>query len=205
VNNLIQADCLSILKTLPDKSIDLLCTDPPYGIGIAKTGTLGKSRFAPKNWDDSIPSGECFREMLRVSKQQIIWGGNHFIQHLSPSRCWLVWWKKDGLPRLTFADCELAWTSFRRPAQVFNCRLYGSSVRDSKEPRVGHPTQKALEVMKWCIREFSQPGDLVLDPFAGSGTTLVAAHLLGRRFLGIEQDSEYLEIANKRLLATMGG
>ena len=204
MNDLIQADCLSILKTLPDKCADLLCTDPPYGIGIAKSGTLGNTRFKPKDWDSSIPSAEYFREMLRVSKQQIIWGGNHFAHLLTPSRCWLVWWKQDGLPRLTFADCELAWTSFQRPAQVYNCRWHGA-IRDSREPKVGHPTQKALAVMRWCINEFSRIGDLILDPFAGSGTVLLAAHQLGRRFLGIERDGEYLEIANRRLLAAKEG
>jgi site-specific DNA-methyltransferase (adenine-specific) len=136
MNNLIQADCLSILKTLPDKSADLLCTDPPYGIGIAKSGIIGDGRFTPKDWDAAIPSAEYFREMLRVSKQQIIWGGNHFAHLLTPSRCWLVRWKQDGLPRLTFADCELAWTSFQRPAQVYNCRWHGA-IRDSKERRSG--------------------------------------------------------------------
>jgi site-specific DNA-methyltransferase (adenine-specific) len=200
MNRLIQADCLEILKALPDKSIDLLCTDPPYGIGIAKSGVIGDGRYTPKNWDAAIPTAEHFRQMLRVSKQQIIWGGNYFAHLLPASRCWLAWWKKDGLPRLTFADCELAWTSFRQPAQVYNCRWHGL-IRDSKECKVGHPTQKALQVMKWCIREFSREGDLVLDPFAGSGTTLIAASQLGRQFLGIERDGEYLEIANQRLLA----
>ena len=101
-------------------------------------------------------------------------------------------------PADTFADCEMAWTSFDKPAQVFNSRWRGI-IRDSKEPRVGHPTQKALEVMKWCIASFSKPGDTILDPFLGSGTTAVAAKLLGRNYIGIEQDEEYVAMARERL------
>lgn len=198
MNRLILGDCFDTLVRLPDKSIDLLCTDPPYGIGIAKTGRIGKAVFTPKKWDAAIPPKVYFDEMRRVSKAQVIWGGNHFTHYLPPSRCWLVWWKKDGLPSLTFADCELAWTSFEKPAQVFNNRWHGP-IRANSEPRVGHPTQKALEVMKWCITSFSQPGDTILDPFLGSGTTAVAAQMLGRRYIGIEQDEEYIAMVRERL------
>ena len=198
MNRLILGNCLDTLVRLPNKSIDLLCTDPPYGIGIAKTGKLGDAKFTPKNWDAAIPPKIYFDEMLRVSKRQVIWGGNHFTHYLPASRCWLVWWKNDGLPCHTFADCEMAWTSFDKPAQVFNSRWRGF-IRDSKEPRVGHPTQKALEVMKWCIASFSNPGDTVLDPFLGSGTTAVAAKLLGRNYIGVEQDEEYVAMARERL------
>lgn len=198
MNRIILGNCLDTLVKLPDRSIDLVVTDPPYGIGVAKNGHIWDSKFTPKKWDNAIPPKVYFDEMLRVSKRQVIWGGNHFTHYLPPSRCWLVWWKNDGLPCGTFADCELAWTSFDKPAQVFNSRWRGF-VRDSKEPRVGHPTQKALEVMKWCIASFSKPGDTVLDPFLGSGTTAVAAKLLGRNFIGVEQDEEYVAMARHRL------
>lgn len=199
MNRLILGDCFDTLVHLPDKSIDLVVTDPPYGIGIARTGQIGSGRkFTPKRWDTAAPPKVYFDEMRRVSKAQVIWGGNYFAPMLPASRCWLVWWKIDGLARLTFADCELAWTSFDMNAHVFNCRWRGG-VKDSKESRVGHPTQKALEVMKWCITLFSKPGDTVLDPFLGSGTTAVAAKLLGRRYIGIEQDEEYIAMARERL------
>jgi DNA modification methylase len=200
MNQIIHADCLDVLKTLPDRSIDLLCTDPPYGLRLARKGSIGGrgNAFTPMSWDDAIPSKECFNEMLRVSKHQIIWGGNYFTDYLPPSRCWLIWYKRDNLPRNSFADCELAWTSFDRNAQVFNCRWFGF-VKDSKEPKTGHPTQKALEVMKWCLREFSREGDTILDPFAGSGTTLLAAAQLGRNYIGIEREAEYISIIKARM------
>ncbi|SUS08827.1 Site-specific DNA-methyltransferase (fragment) [uncultured Defluviicoccus sp.] len=198
MQTIIHGDCLKYLRALPDQSISLILTDPPYGLGIAKKGQIGSGkRFTPKRWD-VLPPREVFAEMRRVSRHQVIWGGNYFTHYLPPSRCWLVWYKKDGLPKNSFADCELAWTSFNRNAAVFNCRWSGF-VKDSREPRVAHPTQKALEVMKWCVAEFSQPGDTILDPFLGSGTTAVAAKLLLRRFTGIEIDREYVAIAHKRL------
>lgn len=205
VNRIICADALSVLKTLPDDSVDLICTDPPYGLGIAAKGTLsikGSSAkvrsFSKSDWDTFIPTKDYFDQIMRVSKNQIIWGGNYFAHLLPPTQCWLVWWKKDGLPRGTFSDCELAWTSFKKPAMVYNSRWHGF-IRDSKEDRIAHPTQKALDVMRWCIEEFSSPKDLVADPFLGSGTIAVAAHQLGRTYLGIEMNAEYVKIAEKRL------
>lgn len=202
---LLLGDCLEVMKALPDASIDLVLTDPPYGIGIARTNTLSvpglstaKRTFAPKEWDNKIPAKEIFDEIRRVSKNQIIFGGNYFAHLLPPTQCWLVWWKKDGLPRGSFADCELAWTSFKRPALVYNSRWHGF-IRDSKEPRVAHPTQKALDVIKWAIEEFTEPGDTILDPFLGSGTTAIAAQALGRNCTGIEIDPDYLELARRRI------
>src|SRR5262249_8191082 len=127
MNQIIEADCLDELRKMPSKSIDLILTDPPYGIGIATQGYVGARgrSFAPKTWDARIPCLEYFSEMRRVSKNQIIFGGNYFAHMLPPSQCWLVWWKNDGLPRLNFADCELAWTSFKRPSYVYNCRHRG--------------------------------------------------------------------------------
>jgi DNA modification methylase len=199
MNKIIHGDCLTYLRSLPDKAVPLLLTDPPYGLGIATRGSIGRGkRFTPKAWDVAPPSRVYFEEMLRVSEHQIIWGGNYFTPFLPASRCWLVWYKKDGLPRNSFADCELAWTSFQKNALVFNSRWSGF-VKDSREPRVAHPTQKALAVMKWCVEEFSNEGDVILDPFLGSGTTAVAAKQLRRNFIGVEIDREYVAIARERL------
>lgn len=200
MNQLLLGDCIDHLRQLPDKSVSLLLTDPPYGVGMSRRKRVGTSRvYTPKAWD-ILPAQEYFDEMRRVSRHQIIWGGNYFTHMLPPSRCWLVWYKKDGLPRNSFADCELAWTSFDRNAYVFNSRWAGF-IKDSREERVAHPTQKALEVMRWCVTEFSNPGDTILDPFLGSGTTAVAAKMLNRRYIGIEKDEEYFRIAQQRIAA----
>ena len=197
---LILDDCLPRLRSMPDKSIDLVLTDPPYGIRHARSrGANSIFRpFTPKSWDSAIPTTEFFHEMLRVGRRHIIWGGNYYAHILPPTNAWLVWYKSDGLPSLQFSDCELAWTSCPTNSRVFNCRHRGG-LKDSKETLVAHPTQKALAVMQWCIELFSKPGDTILDPFLGSGTTGVAAKLLGRKFIGIERDPEYMTIASKRI------
>lgn len=187
------------------RGIDLLLTDPPYGIGYAAGWLPADSRqMQPKAWDSSVPSRDAFSEMLRIAERHIIWGGNYFAHLLPQSNGWLVWYKNDGLPSLQFSDCEMAWTSCGTKSKVFNCRHRGW-LKDSKETLVSHPTQKALEVMKWCLELFSKPGDTVLDPFMGSGTTGVACVVLGRRFIGIERDPEYMRIATRRIaLAKLG-
>jgi len=205
INVCYQGDCLEVMKGIQDKSIDLVLVDPPYGIGIANKTSLsikGASNsvksFTKKEWDTFIPTKEYFDEIIRISKNQIIWGGNYFAHLLPPTSCYLVWWKKDGLPRGTFADCELAWTSFKKPAQVYNSRWHGF-IRDSKEDKYSHPTQKALDVIQWCVEQFSVDGNTILDCFAGSGTTLEACKNTNRNFIGIEIDQEYCDIIKERV------
>ena len=202
---LIHGDCLTELTKMPDKCVDLILTDPPYGLKIASRGRLGSGRtFTPKQWDSSMPQPEYFYEMRRVAKNLIIRGGNYFTAYLEPSRGWLVWHKNYNLPTLSFADCEMAWTSFDCNARVFNCRHRGF-VKDSKEKQLPHPTQKALALFKWCVDLFSIEGQTILDPFMGSGTAGVACVLTGRHFIGIEKDREYYDMANKRILLAQQG
>ena len=202
-------NCIDIMKHFPENEIDLIITDPPYGIAVNKMGftNAGGKKFGNavaeksyfKNFDDRKISKAFFDLMLKISKNQIIWGGNYYIDYLYPTRCMLVWYKRDGLPIRSFADCEIAWTSFDKNSMVFNCRWDGF-IRDSKEKKTGHPTQKALEVFKWCVNEFSKPYELILDPFIGSGTTAVACEEMNRKWIGIELDKNYCEIIKQRLL-----
>jgi site-specific DNA-methyltransferase (adenine-specific) len=205
INKLYLGDCLEVMKTFPDKSIDLTLTDPPYGINIGSNGTVGGGSYRGKtqkfdniDWDSKILSKEYIDEILRISKNAIIWGGNYYLDYLPSTRCMLVWYKRDGLPIRTFADCEIAWTNFDKNSQVFNCRWDGF-IRDSDEEKQEHPTQKALEVMKWCISEFSKENDLIFDPFFGSGTTIVAARFLKRNYIGCEINKDYFELAQRRI------
>lgn len=209
-NTIINADCLEILRQLPDKCIDLVLTDPPYGIGVNKKtvifdGTIhGKgfgakrSFFAKKDWDDAIPSKEIFDEIFRVSKNQIIWGGNYFTEYLNNKSCWIVWDKENGTN--DFADCELAYTSFNSAVRKYTYRWNGCLQGNMKEKEIRiHPTQKPLPLFQWCLQNYSNENDLVLDPFSGSGTTAVACHNLNRRFICIEKDPEYYAASVKRL------
>ncbi len=204
VGKIINSDCLEVMKQMPDKCVDLVLTDPPYGIGEAakaneRRGVLAKAKnYGKANWDNEIPSKEIFDEVLRISKNQIIWGGNYFVEYLKNSPCWLVWDKDNGLN--DFADCELAWTSFPTAVRKFKWRWQGmlQEVMGDKEIRQ-HPTQKPQPLMEWCLENYSEPDALILDPFLGSGTTAVAAKKLGRRWIGIEISKEYCTISEQRL------
>jgi site-specific DNA-methyltransferase (adenine-specific) len=202
-NQIINADCLDILKELPDKCIDLVLTDPPYGINLSKRGTTGTSKagkvkkYKKSNWDNEIPSKEIFDEMLRVSKNAIIFGGNYFIEYLSNSPCWLVWDKNNTG---NYADCELAWTNFKSAVRKYKWTWNGMLQEDMKNKDIRiHLTQKPLKLFEMILRDYSNENDLILDCFSGSGTTAVACHNLKRRFICIEKDKEYYDASVERL------
>lgn len=202
-NKIINADCLDILKQLPDKCIDLVLTDPPYGINVAKNGKVGGEKcckvtdYGAKEWDSEIPHKEIFEEIMRVSKNQIIFGGNYFVEYLKNSPCWIVW---DKLNTGNFADCELAWTSFKYAVRKYEFLWNGMLQQNmsNKEKRI-HPTQKPADLFGQILRDYSKENDLILDCFSGSGTTAIACHNLKRRFICIEKDKDYYEASVKRL------
>ena len=180
-------DCRDILPTL--ERVDAVITDPPYGIGFAMQPTTGQRRagMKPKRWDDEVATNiDALRLMGDI---QVIWGGNYY--KLPPSRGWLSWFKPDAPPSMS--SFELAWTNMNR-----NARQFSQSISATNPERVGHPTQKPLALMKWCIEQASNP-QTILDPFMGSGTTGVAAVQMGRQFIGIEREPKYFDIACKRI------
>jgi DNA modification methylase len=186
---LIQADCLEVLPAL--EGVDAVVTDPPYGIagkwqGGGRHGWQSdKAQRTHRNsWDEKPLTVEQINTLLSVGKQHIIWGGNYY--DLPPSRCWLIWTKPER--GFTLAEAELAWTDFDNVV-----RVYDGPRRDQDRK---HPTQKPLEVMRWSV---NKTRGVVCDPFMGSGTTGVACAKLGRRFIGIEIDPGYFDIACERL------
>ncbi len=192
-------DCLEYMRTLPAGSVDAVITDPPYGIG-ANRMTLGNG-YKPiyrgvSDWDAIAPSPTCFAEMQRVSRIQIIWGGNYFADRLPVGRGWLVWDKLTGAN--DYADCELAWTNFDSVIKKYTRSWVGANAKDTRER--SHPTQKPVALMRWCLDMAKVPlGATILDPFMGSGTTGVACMQTGRNFIGIEIDPGYFAIAKKRI------
>jgi site-specific DNA-methyltransferase (adenine-specific) len=202
---LYQGDCLDYMKEMPDNHIDVIITDPNYGIGEAagknkSRGQLAKPKdYGNKDWDNQRPDPEYFKEMLRVSKNQIIFGGNYFADLLPPSSCWIVWDKDNSGD---FADCELAWTSFKTAVRIFKYRwngmLQGNMKR--KEKRV-HPTQKPLPLGEWLVANYTKEGDLIADFFLGSGTFGEAAVNFNRSFIGVEKEKEYFDKAKIRIEA----
>ena len=204
INQVICGDCLEVMKHIPDKSVDLVLTDPPYGInvigGSKSFGSIGGSNLVKANVYKPIVNNDIkvdFTELFRVSNNQVIFGGNYF--NLPISKGWIVWDKKKKNDwDDNFSDGELAWTSFERPLKIFRWLYMGCMQEGVREKRV-HPTQKPLELIKWIIKNYSKEGDTILDPFLGSGTTAVACKELGRKFIGIEINQKYCEIAERRL------
>lgn len=196
------ADSFDILKNVPDKCIDLVFTDPPYGIGMDKNA--GKSdKYTSKNWDSARPSQEMFNEILRVSKEQIIFGGNYFIDML-PLASWAVWDKRCGvIPERTFADGELIYISYKKPLRIFRYIWDGMLQQCMKEKDVRfHPTQKPLKLCEQILAYYlpeNKKDILVADFFSGSGTTAVACHNLNLQFIAVEKDKEYYEKSVTRL------
>jgi len=184
---LYQADCMAILPHL--EKVDACLTDPPYGIGEKMKGGTWATKASHysdmQRWDLEAKQ-QWIDAILALKVPSIVWGGNYFI--MPPSRCWLVW-KKPYFP--TMADCELAWCSEDANARVFDgLRSYGEKT---------HPTEKPLPLMTWCIGHLPDTAQTILDPFMGSGTTGVACVKMGRKFIGIEREPEYFEIACKRI------
>ena len=191
-DRIICADCMDILRTLPDKCIDLVLTDPPYGGSVCRTGGTWAEKYGKKvsSWDEA-PAQEVFDELFRVSKNQIIWGGNYF--DLPPTRCFNVWRKLTISEAFTMAMCEYCWTSFDSNAKFWEYMPQGSERF--------HPTQKPVPLIMRQLEEYATPDMLILDPFAGSGTTAIACHNLGMRCISIERDEAYCQQANERLRA----
>jgi len=187
-------DCLEFMKTMEDKSVDLVLTDPPYGIGEDKRKADKSGRREYNDEWDYRPLNKLFLMILRIANNSIIWGGNYFASTLPDSRGWLVW---DKMQKFSGADCELAWTSFDTSLKAFR----KSRVEVHSKMFKRHPTQKPEELMRWCIVWACKQIEIktIFDPFLGSGTTAVACEKLGRKWIGIEISEKYCEIAAKRI------
>ena len=204
--NFYNVDCVEFMKDKPDNHYDLAIVDPPYGINM-DGGHIGGSvlakttAYTKKDWDKEAPNEEYFKELFRVSKNQIVWGANHFISRMPyDSSAWIVWNKLNG--DNNFADCELAWTSFKTAVRKFDFRWAGmlqQNMKD-KEKRI-HPTQKPNELLEILIKTYSNENDVVLDCCMGSGSTGVAALNLRRKFIGIEKEMKYYDLSKKNIEA----
>jgi len=208
IGAVMHADCLDVMQKMPDNCVDLVLTDPPYGIGFdnyerGKSSLKTRKRYTKngqKNWDAEIPLTECFREIFRISKNQIIWGANYFWGDMFPNtQCFIFWNKKQ--PLKNFAAGELAWTSFKRPASYFEHAYYGN-VNNEPNGRQ-HPTQKPLELGRWCLENYTKKEErekmIVFDPFGGSFTFARACQDMGIKFISCDMEKEYCEIGENRL------
>jgi len=209
---LLHCDCMAYMTTVPDKYFDLAIVDPPYGIGINKGGhTLaGNGNFKGGNfkvaarkykggeWDNEPPSKEYFEQLFRVSKNQIVWGANHFIERMPYNASgWIVWDKDNG--ESYQADCELAWTSFDKAVRKFSWRWWGLLQQNMKDKEIRiHPTQKPVALYEWLLTNYAKKGQKVFDSHLGSGSSAIAAHYFGVDFVGCELDKDYFDAAKAR-------
>ena len=198
-------DCMQGMKEFPDKYFDLAIVDPPYGIGENGDTNHTRSKLAKaKDYkafsgnDLKPPDKEYFDELFRVSKNQIIWGANHFISKIPyDSSCWIVW-DKDNTG--DFADCELAWTSFDSAVRKFKYRWNGMLQENmkNKESRI-HPTQKPVALYEWILSRYAKDGDIILDTHVGSASSLIACYNTNHKFVGFELDEYYYKVSKQRL------
>ena len=194
-------DCMELMSS--GKVWDLAVVDPPYGIGMDKTHFKTKSSnskptdYNAKDWDRAIPNKEYFAELMRVSKNQIIWGGNYFVENLTNSSCWVVWDKDNG--DSIHADCELAWTSFKTGVRKIKWLWHGMRQQNmkNKETRI-HPTQKPIALYRWIFKNYAKPTDHILDTHGGSMSSAIAAHMEGFELDICELDKEYFDAAVNR-------
>ena len=209
--NLYNQDCLEAMKKMDDNNYDLAIVDPPYGIGIAKdfhkngkNNCEGWKKHPLKKWDHQTPSKEYFNQLFRVSKNQIVFGGNYFIDKIKkPSQGWIVWNKIQR--GFSLADGELAWTSFDKAIRIFdyargNTKGFAPMMKGSERKFIGiHPTQKPVALYAWILNNYAKENDKILDTHLGSGSIAIACHNLGFDLDGYELDVDYFEAASKRL------
>lgn len=186
---LYQCDCMDYMRGLPDKSFDLAIVDPPYGIGISSNPV--RQQHTKKQWDSAIPDGQYFAELKRVSSDQIIWGGNYFLNHLGASQGFVIWDKVQPHD-FSLAMCELGWSSIQSPAKMWRRSVLA-------ELNKIHPTQKPVALYEWLLTNYAKPGQTILDTHLGSGSSAIAANKLGYEFVGCELDADYFDAACQRI------
>jgi site-specific DNA-methyltransferase (adenine-specific) len=192
------ADCMDLMREYPDGHFDLAIVDPPYGIrvgdnkcGMGRRKGDAAASYKMGDWDHSPPRPEYFAELFRVSNDQIVWGANHFIE-LMPmnSPCWLIWDKMFS-NEVSFADAELAWSSFKSTCKKFT--------QHPVQPNRIHPTQKPVDLYSWCLRNYAKPGQRILDTHLGSGSIAIASHYFGAHLTACEIDPDYFKAACERI------
>lgn len=191
-------DCMIGMARFPDKFFDLAICDPPYGIGEDSKNVVSRhhsqAKYKRGNWDNEPPPVEYFKELLRVSKNQIIWGANHYISRMPiDSSCW-IYWHKDRYG--DFADGELAWTSFKTAVRIVKYTWDGFR-KERPQDRI-HPTEKPYGLYQWLLKNYAKPGDKILDTHLGSGSSRIAAYKMGFDFWGYELDYDYWLAQEKR-------
>lgn len=190
ISQVTNEDCMELMSRYPDKYFELAIVDPPYGLGESVVNSGGRfKRYYNKNgnWDNKTPNEIYFNELFRISKNQIIWGGNYF--NLPSTKCFLIWDKLQP-ETVSFSMAEYAWTSFNKTAKIYKKRTIGQEQRF-------HPTQKPVKLYEWILKNYANEGDKILDTHLGSGSSRIAADKMGFDFYACELDKDYFEAQEK--------
>ncbi len=201
-------DCMALMARYPDKYFDLAVVDPPYGINIASNGVLHNNSkydkgfrknkaYKSTDWDSSAPKKEYFTELQRVSRKQIIWGGNFFIDHLTSQRSFIIWYKKGKDKNPNFSPAEFAWTNCEGLPKVYDIDWIGFGYINSGEEKI-HPCHKPIKLYSLILQDYAKEGDKILDTHLGSGSSRIAADRAGLDFTACELDREYFDMQEKR-------
>ncbi len=205
--NITNEDNMELMARYEDNHFDLAIVDPPYGIGFGKFNRTNKTsngtrvranKYKQSDWDENIPNDQYFIELFRISKNQIIWGGNYFPFIWNFGGKGFIYWHK-GNPVNNFADGELAWTSFNKVAKQFDFRYYGGLEGNTSASEKFHPTQKPVKLYEWLLMNYAKEGNKILDTHLGSGSIAIACHNLGFDLTACELDKDYYDAAMKRL------
>lgn len=209
--NAYNKNCQPAMQQMKENQYDLVIVDPPYGVNISKYKTFGKRRktysvtnYKTSSWDSKIPSKEYFNKLFRISKNQIIFGGNYFIEYLKNTRC-VLFWDKQYIPEgFSMADCEMMWTSFDSPSKRIRVNIEHNNISNNKEKAKLkakiHPTQKPIQLYKWLLQKYAKTGDKILDTHGGSMSIVIACIELGFDIDIYEIDKDYFRDAKKRII-----
>lgn len=203
-NIVINDDCLNFMKSLPDKCIDLIHTDPPFGIGDFWNKSLHTKHYGKKKWNEKPPSKEYFEEIFRVSKNQIIWGGNYYIDLLPITNSWIIWDKGRNVEKTFMSEAEIAWTSFKTPMRIAKF-LWDGARKCENVINYNHPNQRPVELYSWILEKYSKENDIIMDPFTGSGTTAISCINMNRKYICVEKEKEYFDLITKRIKNHLDG
>ncbi len=197
---LLNMDCMDYLRDCDDNEFDLAIVDPPYGIGQDwkknKASVHYKHETQYKN--NSIPEEQYFKELFRVSRNQIIWGANYYTEFLRPINSWIIWDKKRNVDKTFMSEGEMAWTSFKKPMRFYRHQWDGAKKGQDTGLKKQHPHQKPVDLYNWILTNYVKPGQRILDTHLGSGSSAIAAHYFGCDFVGIELDEDYFKAAQER-------
>lgn len=205
LNKIMFADCMDVLKDMPDKYVDLAIVDPPFFSGPNKANYYkGGNQKHYNNYreikDWNVPDQNYFNELIRVSKNQIIWGINYYdIEYIGPGR--IIWDKKNDNPGNDFSDCEIAYCGLEKHVRIFRylwCGFLQENQKNGREIKI-HPTQKPIALYRWLLQRYAKPGDIIFDTHSGSGSCAVACHIEGFNFIAIEKDPDYWKASVERL------